>query len=341
MKLCRTWLGRLGLAGACVLVTGCGSNVPDPSSDPEASSAPAPPGDGSAPIGPQAPADGGAAAKTEEAPAQAAAPAPPPANAQGGSTTAEMLAMAKGPGGSNPAPAPAGGAEPAPANPPAGGAGPGPGRPGMGGPAGAGGPGAMGMPMPGGGRMGRMGPDPAKMQEMMQANMGKMQDQMKSRQAGGMGMPGAAGAPGAPGGAAVDNQPADFHSPPGAVRAFLSALKAKDADRLNEATALRAQSESSKRNQPIFKKIFDLALSDSEFDDLSKKLDGYQIAGENPQESTGRVDVIIRKAGKNGGYFTRKVTVRHEKKGWGVFDVGPETEFKPMMRMPTRQGNRR
>ena len=44
------------------------------------------------------------------------------------------------------------------------------------------------------------------------------------------------------GGPAADNKPADFHSPEGAVKAFLAALKAKDLDRLNEATALRARS---------------------------------------------------------------------------------------------------
>ncbi len=32
-----------------------------------------------------------------------------------------------------------------------------------------------------------------------------------------------------------------------------------------------------------------------------------------------------RKAGNNGGYFRRKVTVRHEKKGWGVLDIGGPT----------------
>ena len=110
--------------------------------------------------------------------------------------------------------------------------------------------------------------------------------------------------------------------PQGAVKAFLDALKAKDLDRLNEATALRAQVEaSSAKNQELFKKIFDLSLSDSELDDLAKKLEGYKIAGENPPKSTGRVEVVLQKAGENGGYSRRKVTVRHEKKGWGVLDV--------------------
>jgi hypothetical protein len=137
---------------------------------------------------------------------------------------------------------------------------------------------------------------------------------------GGLGGPGA-----------DDNKPADFHSPEGAVKAFLSALKAKDLDRLNEATALRAQVEAgSSKSQELFKKIFDLNLSDSELDQLAEALKGYTVSGENPPKSTGRVEVILRKTGKNGAYFLRKVTVRHEKKGWGVLDIAGEMTFKSM-----------
>jgi hypothetical protein len=140
------------------------------------------------------------------------------------------------------------------------------------------------------------------------------------------GMPGAAGA----GAASVDNGPADFGTARGAVRAFLNALKAKDQDRLNEATALRAQLEASTKNQPIFKKILDLALSDSDLDDLAKKLEGYQIASEHQGKSTGRIMVILGKRLPNGRYLQRTVTVRHEKKGWGVLDISGEEVFKPL-----------
>jgi hypothetical protein len=205
---------------------------------------------------------------------------------------------------------------------------------GQGGPRGAmmGGPG-RGMAPPGGG-MGVSGPG------------------MGGRGGAGMGGPGGltGGPPGGPGGLAGgpgrggpagpgqnDNGPADFHTPEGAVKAFLSALKAKDLDRLNEASALRAPVEAdSSKNQELFKKIFDLSLSDSELDQLAEALDGYTIAGENPPKSTGRVDVILRKAGKNSGYFSRKITVRHEKKGWGVLDISGQTEFKPMQMIPRR-----
>jgi hypothetical protein len=225
-------------------------------------------------------------------------------------------------------------------------------------PGGRGGPGAMGMmPGPPGGsppgtpgagpRMpGMPGMGPGNMPGMGPGNMpGGMAGRNGARGPGmggpGVGGPGVGGPGGMAGqsGARVDNQPADFHSPEGAVRAFLSALKAKDLDRLNEATALRAQVEAgSSKSQELFKKIFDLSLSDSELDQLAEALDGYTVAGENPPKSTGRVEVVLQKAGKNGAYFKRKVTVRHEKKGWGVLDIAGAMEFKPMNMMPNRRG---
>lgn len=147
--------------------------------------------------------------------------------------------------------------------------------------------------------------------------------------------PGSSGASGAA--AQVNNEPVDLHTPEGAVKAFLNALKTKDMDRLNESTALRAQTEASSKNQELFRKIFDLTLSDSELDELATKLEGYTIFSENPPKSTGRVDVIIRKAGENGAYYLRKVTVRHEKKGWGVLDVAGAQEFKSLNMQPRRK----
>ena len=138
---------------------------------------------------------------------------------------------------------------------------------------------------------------------------------------GGLG-PGAAG-----GGNPADDGPVDVNTPEGAVRGFLSALKAKNADRLSEATALRAARDSAGKNQEIFDKIIKVTISDSEMDELSKKLDGYQVAFENPQSSTGNIDVIVTKRGENSGHLQRKITTRKEKKGWGVLDIGPEQNF--------------
>jgi hypothetical protein len=349
MKPWTTWLARLGIAGACFLVTGCGgSDVPDASSDGQAATD----GGGAAAGGGPKVAEGDQGAKADEASTDAPAPAPggegpaaAPKPQQGqGNSTADMLAMATTPGGgSSP---PAGGSTPAPGNTPGTPGTPGgpgsatrPGGPGGAGPmpgTGGGQPGGPGMgagaPQMGPGAPGMRGPD-------MKAMMGKMG--MGAGMAPGApagGMPGAAGA----GAANVDNGPADFGTARGAVRAFLNALKAKDQDRLNEATALRAQLEATTKNQPIFKKIFDLALSDSELDDLAKKLEGYQISGEHQGKSTGRIVVVLRKAGQNGGYFQRSVTVRHEKKGWGVLDITGAEEFKSMSVRPRnrQQGGR-
>ena len=164
-------------------------------------------------------------------------------------------------------------------------------------------------------------PDATKMMAQMQASM---QGQMQAR--GPNGQPAGAG----PGADSKDAGPADVHSPLGAVKTFLNALKARDADRLSEATARRAAVESATKNQETFSKIIEVSLSDSELDDLAKKLEGYQVAGENPAKSTGRAEVVIQKSGSGGAYFRRKVTARKEKKGWGVLDIGPETEFSPL-----------
>jgi hypothetical protein len=188
-----------------------------------------------------------------------------------------------------------------------------------------------------------------------------MTGEQMARMAGGMaGRPGSPGPPtnrdeannpggggpggiGRPGGGAgtgtADSGPVDLHSPEGAVKGFLDALKAKDADRLSESMALRAPREAtSSKNQELFQKILDLGLSDSELDELANKLDGYTIAGENPARSTARVEVILRKPGENGAYTLRKVTVRHEKKGWGILDIGGPQVFKSLSGMPRRKG---
>ncbi len=80
----------------------------------------------------------------------------------------------------------------------------------------------------------------------------------------------------------------------------------------------------------MFAKILDVSLPDSEMDDLAKQLDGYQVVGENPPKSTGRVDVVVQKSGDNGSYSRRRITARHEKKGWGVLEIGPAQVFKSM-----------
>jgi hypothetical protein len=198
-----------------------------------------------------------------------------------------------------------------------------------------------------------MGDQQKRMQDAMRQNMEaqrKAQEQQRNQMAGmakaAMGGRGPGGPPGAGRGGApsnVDLSAADFTRPTGAVRAFLNALKAKDLDRLNESTALRASREAgSAKNRELFAKISDLTLSDSELDELAKKLEGYNVAGENPMRTTGRIDVVLQKPGEGGTYYRRRVTARREHKGWGVLDISAETEFKPPgMRFPARTGKRR
>ena len=99
---------------------------------------------------------------------------------------------------------------------------------------------------------------------------------------------------------------------------------------MSEATARRAAVESATKNQDLFTKILDVSLPDDELDDLAKKLEGFQISSINPAKSTGHVDVVVQKSGKNGSFFRRKITARREKKGWGVLDIGPSSEFKSL-----------
>jgi len=179
-------------------------------------------------------------------------------------------------------------------------------------------------------------------QGMMKAQAERRKDVIARFGNVGGGGPGGGG-PGGRGGAGADSAPGNFHTPSNAVTSFLNALQARDADRLAEATALRAALESSSKTQPWFEKILGLSLSDSELDDLAKKLEGFTVSGENPPKSTGRVEVVLQKAlAGNVGYVRRTVVVRHEKKGWGVLDIGGPSEFKmPTMRPLNKTTGRR
>lgn len=228
----------------------------------------------------------------------------------------------------------------------------------------------MGMPgmMPpggSGGPPGMAGPPEQNSNAMQESMRQGMQNQMNrpggSGGPGGMpggpgmaGMPGGPGDSGGPGGG--NDKPPDYRSPEGAVQAFIDALKARDLDRVTEATALRAANESSPKNREMFKRILDSTLSESELNALAKKLEGYKILMENMVRSTGRVQVVLMKnprqnnnntgggGGMGGGgmmsmgggsYYHLVLTVRKEKKGWGVCDIGIPTEFKnPRMYNP-------
>lgn len=148
-----------------------------------------------------------------------------------------------------------------------------------------------------------------------------------------------------PGGGGIggNNNGADsFHTPWGAVNLFLNALKAKNAERLAEATALRAPTEASgTKNQKLFAAILEQSLSEDDISDLANKLEGFQIVGQNEPKSSGKLGIILGKPGKNGESYRRVITVRHEKAGWKVVDIsGQGTIEKPIV-MPRMGRGRR
>jgi len=333
MRPWNTWLYGLGLSGALALgLAGCGGgDVPDPSSDELAADdggdAPSEP---SLPPPPAPPAAGAPPVATASAPGDApvapavAPPGVPPAaqesttaaaadaQAAAKSETAELLAAASG--AAAPASAVADAPETgSPAGPGAPGAEPDAGMlayPGGVNPAALNGPGGEAAAR---GAFGPMGP-------------GGERD-------GSLGMPTLGG----PGGTS-ELKPGDTNSPHGAVEAFLYALSKKDRDRLQEATALRSTTlEEGGKFRELFSRILDLSISDSELDDLASKLEGYRDAGDNQVKSTGRLGVTIRKQLKDGGWLQRTVTVRKEKKGWGVLDISGATEFDNMRARNTQQ----
>ncbi|WP_406695796.1 hypothetical protein V5E97_32830 [Singulisphaera sp. Ch08] len=144
--------------------------------------------------------------------------------------------------------------------------------------------------------------------------------------------------PGYPGGAeggnpGGDGAPADFRSPAGAVKAFLDALKSKNAERLAEATARRAPTEASgPKNQKLFQSIVEQSLTEDDLSELANKMEGFEVVGFNTPKSTGKFALILGKAGQNGESYRRTITTRHEKDGWKVLDIsGVGTIERPIM----------
>ncbi len=342
MSDARIWMTRLGMAGLCLLGTGCGGGgVPDPSSDPTATvDAPPPPVSG-----PTSPA-------VNPAPAPAAAPAAAQV-AQGEPAPSPAVAATPAPAVlATPAPAPAEPAAVASANP----------APGDGSAAAAedkpqaaakgdasatnellnlsssttnaapaaepakgevpvasvpGGPGAGGGP---GGAM----PDEAS---------GFGPGRMPGANRGGAGVPGgpggAGGMPGMPGDASNSNAPANYSTPMAGAVTFMNAVKSKNKDRIADATALHAQKEAhSAALQKLFTQVLDLSVADEQIDELAKALNGYAIQGLDMATSSGRQKVVLGKSNGSNGQFRRTLTMRHEAKGWKVVDMSGQSEIQ-------------
>jgi hypothetical protein len=124
-----------------------------------------------------------------------------------------------------------------------------------------------------------------------------------------------------------DKKPVDFHKPRESVQAFLDALEDKDVDLLSEATALRSPYEASSKHQKLFQSILDGSISEAQLNDIAENLDEYKIKGIGQVISTGRLSVLIQKT-TDTGFHQRTVTVRKEKAGWKVLDIGGVIDFK-------------
>lgn len=380
MKSTGFWLRHLTMAGSCLAWAGCGgSDVPDPSSDalaatepaakapsqpsppPEATpepAAPAPevaatPAQAPTPATPAAPApppttetgsgpiavatanpDTPTPAPTADTPSAAAIPTPAadPSVAKGDTSgTDEMLRIAGSatppPAAAESTPSPAAGATPAPAaagSSPATGSDPAMAGKGLAPPGGQGG-------RPGGMRAG---------EEMALNQAGPNQPGGGPANEPGMGGSRFGSGGGAPGGGGDDPGPGAFRSPGTAVQAFLSALKAKNKDRLSQATARRAATEAAERNRKIFAAILEQSVSDEELDDMARSLEGFQVTSILPAKSTGQIGVLIGKM-DNRDRLQRTVQVRREKEGWKVLDFGGVVDFKPVGTVRSPYGRRR
>ena len=87
--------------------------------------------------------------------------------------------------------------------------------------------------------------------------------------------------PNSPGGAGNGvglDQQVNFHTPIGAVLAFLHALRVKDPKALEEATALRSPTEAKPRNRDLFSAILEKSLTEEDLNELATKLEGFQIS---------------------------------------------------------------
>ncbi len=155
---------------------------------------------------------------------------------------------------------------------------------------------------------------------------------------GGQGGPGGFESGGRPGGS---SDAPDFSTPQGGAEAFLDALDARDPVLLREATSRRAPTEAkSKQNKEAFQAILEESLTAAELEAIAEDLDGYQISGRIPVQSSGTRTFILRKREDNAEY-QRMIVVRSgggSEREWKVRDV-----TKPLVNRfntPPRRGRR-
>ncbi len=128
-----------------------------------------------------------------------------------------------------------------------------------------------------------------------------------------------------------------FRYPWTGAMAFLSALKAKDTDKLAQTTALRAPLEGSAKYQKVFTAILDQSLAPEDLDELAKKFENMRIIGFNPPKSSGKYEIIVARMQGTSQYH-RTLTMRKEKAGWKVVDISGAREFEKPIVMPMGRG---
>ncbi len=128
-----------------------------------------------------------------------------------------------------------------------------------------------------------------------------------------------------------------FNYPNTGAMAFLAAIKEKDLNKIAQATALRAATES--KNQKLFQLILAQELAQEDLDELSKKLSGFTYAGQNQPKESGKIGIIVSKM-QGKSTLRRTITMRHEKYGWKVQDISGEGEIQQQIMMPMMRGGR-
>jgi hypothetical protein len=129
-----------------------------------------------------------------------------------------------------------------------------------------------------------------------------------------------------------------YADPVAAAAVFLAALERKDLNRMAQATALRAATES--LNQELFFLILAQRLTRAELDELAEKLAGFRIAGTSAV-ARNTVKILVTKPVGNSA-VRRMLTMREEKAGWKLLDLSGEGELAKPIFVPRkdRGGNR-
>ena len=112
-------------------------------------------------------------------------------------------------------------------------------------------------------------------------------------------------------------------------------MKAKDVQKLADATAKHAEFESSSNHRVLMKSILDASVNQADLDDLARSFDGMKVEGIGTRKSSGMVNVVVSKtervvvkssttnSNQNiSNYMNRTLYLRKEADGWKVQDFG-------------------